>query len=137
MTKFDKPDLPEGSGPFENDSTPARHENAPSSKPDFGREGDATRGIEPSKCSAEGKRHAKKTVFPAEGCIRSKFAYSIREVVERTGLSRSQVYKEIAAKRLGAKKVGARTVILHRDLLRYLCRLPDFDGRGGPPRRRR
>jgi hypothetical protein len=135
MRKFDKSDVPELSGRFEDDGTPGGRDNGPSTKPDCGHE--ATRGNEPSKCGAEGKRHAKKTAALAEGWVRIKFAYSIREVVERTGLSRAQIYKEIAAKRLRAKKVGARTLVLHRDLLRYFGRLPDFDGKGGPPRRRR
>ncbi len=55
-----------------------------------------------------------------------KMAYSIREVTENGGGSRSVVYEAIAAGRLKARKRGRSTVILAADLTEYLESLPDF-----------
>ena len=51
-------------------------------------------------------------------------AFSVEEVVERTGLSKTKLYEEIAQKNLLAKKSGVRTLILESDLDQFLRRLP-------------
>jgi excisionase family DNA binding protein len=51
-------------------------------------------------------------------------AYSVEEVVELTGISRSKLYEEMDDKRLRARKCGDRRLILGSDLDRYLRRLP-------------
>ena len=56
--------------------------------------------------------------------MKLKLSYNIAEVVEITGIGRSTLYVDIAAKRLVAKKCGSRTVILANDLAEYLDRLP-------------
>jgi excisionase family DNA binding protein len=53
-----------------------------------------------------------------------KLAYTIAEVVSLTPLSRSAVYREIAAGKLAAKRIGSRTAILAADLHNYLAGLP-------------
>ena len=55
-----------------------------------------------------------------------KMAYSIREVTENGGGSRTVVYEAIKSGALKAKKRGKRTVILAADLAQYLESLPDF-----------
>ncbi len=55
-----------------------------------------------------------------------KLAFTIQEVVEGGGGSRTVVYEAINAGTLRAKKRGARTVILAADLAQYLESLPDF-----------
>jgi hypothetical protein len=57
-----------------------------------------------------------------------KLAYSIREVVEAGGGSRSKVYEAINAGKLKARKRGRSTVILAADFAQYLESLPDFPG---------
>ncbi len=57
-----------------------------------------------------------------------KLAYSIREVVEAGGGSRTVIYEATNAGTLKAKKRGKRTIILAPDLLHYLESLPDFPG---------
>ena len=57
-----------------------------------------------------------------------KLAYSIREVVEAGGGSRTVVYEAIKSGALKAKKRGKRTIILADDLTQYLEALPDFPG---------
>jgi excisionase family DNA binding protein len=51
-------------------------------------------------------------------------AFSVDEVIKRTGLSKTKLYEEIAQKNLLAKKSGARTLILESDLDQFLRRLP-------------
>ena len=55
-----------------------------------------------------------------------KLAYSIREVVEAGGGSRTVVYQAIKAGKLKAKKRGKSTIILAPDFIQYLKSLPDF-----------
>jgi hypothetical protein len=49
-----------------------------------------------------------------------KLAYSIREAVRASGISRSALYLAIGRGALVAKKCGARTLILDSDLRRFL-----------------
>ena len=58
-----------------------------------------------------------------------KLAYSIREVVEAGGGSRTVVYEAINTGTLKAKKRGKRTIILADDLIAYLKSLPDYPNR--------
>jgi excisionase family DNA binding protein len=51
-------------------------------------------------------------------------AFSVEEVMERTGLSKTKLYEEIDQKNLLAKKCGVRTLILESDLDQFLRRLP-------------
>lgn len=44
----------------------------------------------------------------------------IKDVVARTGLSRSKVYEEIASGRLRSVKVGARRLVLESAFIDYL-----------------
>lgn len=52
------------------------------------------------------------------------FAFSVAEVAEITGLSRSSVYLAIQAGELPGKKRGRRTLILAGDLEMFLAGLP-------------
>jgi excisionase family DNA binding protein len=56
--------------------------------------------------------------------LRDTRAFSIEEVIERTGLSRTKLYEEIDSKHLVAKKCGNRTLVLESDLSRFLQGLP-------------
>jgi excisionase family DNA binding protein len=51
-------------------------------------------------------------------------AFSVEEVMERTGLSKTKLYEEIDKRNLLAKKCGVRTLILESDLDQFLRRLP-------------
>ncbi len=53
-----------------------------------------------------------------------KIAYTVREAVQASGLSRSTLYVAIGSGTLPARKCGSRTVILETDLRRYLRSLP-------------
>ena len=53
-----------------------------------------------------------------------KMAYTIPEMCNRAGISRSTAYLEIRAGRLVAVKSGRRTLIRHDDLVRWLEELP-------------
>ena len=53
-----------------------------------------------------------------------KLALSIAEAVERSGLGRTSIYGAIGRGELPARKRGRRTVVLARDLERYLESLP-------------
>ncbi|MBR0687700.1 helix-turn-helix domain-containing protein [Bradyrhizobium manausense] len=53
-------------------------------------------------------------------------AFSLDEVIERTGLSRTKLYEEIELKHLVAKKCGNRTLVLESDLNRFLQNLPSL-----------
>ena len=51
-------------------------------------------------------------------------AFSVEEVMERTGLSKTKLYEEIDQRDLLAKKCGVRSLILESDLDQFLRRLP-------------
>ena len=55
-----------------------------------------------------------------------KMAYTIKEVVEGGGGSRTVVYEAIKSGKLKARKRGRSTIILAPDLAEYLQSLPDF-----------
>jgi hypothetical protein len=54
----------------------------------------------------------------------SKIAYTVREAVQASGISRSSLYLAIGCGALRAHKCGSRTVILEPDLRRFLQKLP-------------
>jgi hypothetical protein len=58
------------------------------------------------------------------GNAHSKIAYTVREAVHASGLSRSSLYIAIGNGALRARKHGARTLILDSDLRRFLRGLP-------------
>ena len=51
-------------------------------------------------------------------------AFSVEDVIQRTGLSKTRIYQEIAQKNLRTRKSGVRTLILENDLDQFLRRLP-------------
>ena len=55
-----------------------------------------------------------------------KLAFTIREVVEAGGGSRTVVYEAIKSGALNARKRGKSTIILAPDFIQYLEDLPDF-----------
>jgi hypothetical protein len=63
------------------------------------------------------------TPLPA---AKDKIAFTIKEAVRASGLSRSMLYVAIGDGALRARKCGARTVILETDLRRFLRSLPQL-----------
>ncbi len=55
-----------------------------------------------------------------------KLAYTIKEMVEAGGGSRTVVYEAIKSGKLKARKRGRSTIILVPDAVEYLESLPDF-----------
>lgn len=55
-----------------------------------------------------------------------KLAYSIKELSEAGGGSRSTIYENIKNGKLKARKRGRSTIILAPDAAEYLESLPDF-----------
>lgn len=56
----------------------------------------------------------------------SKIVYTINEVIELTGLSRSKIYQEIREGRLKAKKCGRRTLVTSEALQNWSEQLAEF-----------
>lgn len=54
-----------------------------------------------------------------------KYALTISEAVQLSGLGRTTLYQLSAAGKLPFKKCGARTIVLAEDLKRVLQALPD------------
>jgi hypothetical protein len=54
----------------------------------------------------------------------SKLAFSVKETVSATSISRSALYYDIAAGRLRPRKRGSNTIFLVDELRRYLESLP-------------
>jgi excisionase family DNA binding protein len=52
------------------------------------------------------------------------FTVTIREAARVSGLSRSEIYRRLAAGDLKAIKSGARTLVLMESMKRYLASLP-------------
>ncbi len=52
--------------------------------------------------------------------LSEKLAYSVDEIAEETGLSRSLIYDEMNAGRLGYIKVGRRRIITRKQLDAFL-----------------
>jgi Helix-turn-helix domain len=51
-------------------------------------------------------------------------AFSIKEVMRRTSLSRTSIYKEIKSGRLKVRRCGGRTLVLPEDFAAFLRNLP-------------
>jgi excisionase family DNA binding protein len=60
-----------------------------------------------------------------------KLAYTVNELLELIGISRSTLYNEIGAGRLKARKLNNRTIFLAEEVHRYLQSLPHLAGKGG------
>jgi excisionase family DNA binding protein len=56
-----------------------------------------------------------------------RIAYSMVDAAAVSGVSRTTIYEAIRDQELRAVKLGARTIILHRDLCRWLNNLPPCD----------
>ena len=56
--------------------------------------------------------------------MQERFAVSIEEAAEASGLGRSKLYEEIRDGRLIARKAGRRTLILMTDLKAWLTAFP-------------
>lgn len=54
----------------------------------------------------------------------NKYAFTVGEAVELSGLGRTSLYAAISSGELPARKRGRRTVVLARDLEHYLESLP-------------
>lgn len=61
--------------------------------------------------------------------VAPKLAHTIKEVLDILGISRSTLYTLLGQGDLKAVKLGKRTLILNRDLLEWLDRLPPTSGR--------
>lgn len=59
--------------------------------------------------------------------MEDKAAFSINEVVNQSGLSRTTVYEAMNDGSLIARKHGRRVLILRADLLRWLEDLPTIE----------
>ncbi len=64
----------------------------------------------------------------SENQAKAKIAYSIREAVEATNISRTKIYELINQGVLPSHKLGRRTLILRRDLDAFLAALPAWNG---------
>lgn len=62
----------------------------------------------------------------------TKFAHSIAEFAQLSGLGRSFLYEQIKLGHLLVRKAGRRTLILHGEGLEWLARLP-AEGQRRPP----
>jgi excisionase family DNA binding protein len=58
-----------------------------------------------------------------------KLAYGIQELPKLAPLSRSSLYKAIAAGKLKTHKAGRRTLVLAEDFAKYLHELPTSPAR--------
>ena len=58
-------------------------------------------------------------------------AYSVSDVLELVGISRSKFYQLVNAGQIKVRKIGNRTIILACDLDAWLTSLPGFGGKGG------
>jgi len=61
------------------------------------------------------------------------FAISIAECRRITGLSRTEIYRRLAAHQFHAVKAGNRTLVLYESLIKHLKTLPAARFRGHPP----
>ncbi len=59
-----------------------------------------------------------------ENIVPDKLAYSVREAVMATGLSRSSLYRAIKGLKLKSRRVGGRRVIMTDHLLEFLRGTP-------------
>jgi hypothetical protein len=74
-----------------------------------------------------------RSVREETGRVLATRAFSVEEVMKRTGLSKTKFYVETGLGNLRARKCGSRTLILETDLDKFLNRLEDatFSEAGG------
>lgn len=60
----------------------------------------------------------------ADKLKRPRRSFSVDEIAERNGISRTKTFGEIAAGRLTARKVGRRTIVTADDEMAWLNGLP-------------
>ena len=65
--------------------------------------------------------------------VQRKIAYTIKEAVRASGLSRSMLYVAIRSGALPVRKCGARTLVLDPDLRRFLRGLPHLQNKAPEP----
>ena len=65
--------------------------------------------------------------------MRERLAYSIKEMVKDSTVSRTKIYEEIKAGNLRAVKCGGRTLVLHEDRQRWLSKLKPMGAAGAKP----
>ena len=53
-------------------------------------------------------------------------AFSIKDAVSASPVSRSEIYRALQRGDLRAKKIGKRTIILRDDLAAFFAALPDY-----------
>lgn len=58
--------------------------------------------------------------------------FSVKGVIQATGLSRSFIYEEIQSGRLPVRKAGRRTLILEKEVEKWLMALPPAVPSGKP-----
>jgi excisionase family DNA binding protein len=75
-------------------------------------------------------RTAKPKKIPSP--IPPRLALSIKELCQSLGISRSQIYKLIAAGALQTQKVGRRTIIAMSEAHRFVNSLPECDNCRSP-----
>jgi len=62
-----------------------------------------------------------------------QLAYSVKDAVKITGMSRSRLYEELKAGNLVAKKIGRRTLIPHESIEAWLENLDNYPTAAGKP----
>jgi excisionase family DNA binding protein len=83
--------------------------------------------VDLDKAIADAVSHALKAAGIGAGKAKSsppRIGYTMKEAVSVTGVGRTSIYLAIRRRELRAVKKGARTIILDRDLRRWLEGLP-------------
>jgi excisionase family DNA binding protein len=71
--------------------------------------------------------------LPIPLAVPAKLAHSVGEAASISGISRSMLYRYIAAGLLPLRKAGRRSLILADDLRKFLRSLPRLSAGGGTP----
>lgn len=66
----------------------------------------------------------RRTIDTTERPRSEKLAYTLKEVQELVGVSRSSIYLALADRRLRAVKLGKKTLVLAKELQEWLEKLP-------------
>ena len=56
----------------------------------------------------------------------TKLAFTVTELANEIGVSRSQLYRFVGSGHLRARKLGSKTVFLAEDVRRFLASLPEL-----------
>ena len=62
---------------------------------------------------------------PIETPAKATLSYTIQELVVASGVSRSEIYKDIADGKLATKRRGSRQIVLYDEAKRWLEAHPD------------